>query len=175
MSQQTSKIEESQESEGVAALPDPNDLSLEQLVMVLLSERLQHLQARTEREFLELKDRQEQVSQLHKILKRINNHTSEKGELNFKDNEELKNLIESAKDLGVEINAGKDSYTNLERERLVDNIRMTIEDLNTKNDMQLQAVTRLTNERYESFQLARSIMKPIHDDKHNKAKAMVSH
>lgn len=174
MTEQAPQVINNEEIEEVAALPDSKDLSLEQLVMVLLSERLQHLQTRTEKEFLELKERQELVAKLHKILKKINNFTNEKGELFLKDNHELKQVLESAKELGVDINTGKDSYNSQERERLVDNIRMTIEDLNTKNDMQLQAVTRLTNERYESFQLARSIMKPLHDDKHNKAKAMVS-
>jgi len=66
----------------------------------------------------------------------------------------------------------KFKYNKDERDRLVENIRMTIEDLNVKNDMQLQTITRLTNERYESYQMARSILKPLHDDKINKAHAM---
>jgi len=63
-------------------------------------------------------------------------------------------------------------YSREERERLVENIRMACDDLNMENDMQIQTVTRLTNERYEAFQLARSIMKPLHEDKINKARAL---
>ena len=49
---------------------------------------------------------------------------------------------------------------------------MHIEDLNTQNDMQLQTVTQLTNERYETYQMARAIMKPLDEDKKQKARSV---
>ena len=158
-------------TEAVNNYPGYNDdLSLEALILLITAERLKHLQDNTHKELSELKKRQEQVQELHKTLKAINNATDEKGEL--KSTEELKKLFEKAKELGADVDLTKESYTKEERERLVENIRMTVDDLNVQNDMQLQTVSRLTNERYESYQMARSIMRPLHEAKTRLAQAI---
>lgn len=140
-------------------------ISLETLTLLINTERLKSLHDKTKKEFTELKERQNQVSKLHKVLKKINAETSTAGEFDCSSNEELKKLLVEAKDLGVDLKTDKFKYTKDERDRLVENLRMTIDDLNVKNDMQLQTVNRLTNERYESYQLARAILKPLHEAK----------
>lgn len=150
----------------------PDDISLEALVLLINAERLKTLQDSTAKEFKELRERQEQVRQLHDILQKLNKETSEKGDVDLKNKKELADLLKKLKDHGITFDEGKTSYNKEERERLVENIKMTIEDYNVQNEMQLQKVSRLTNERYESYQMARSILKPLHDDKHNKARAM---
>ena len=65
---------------------------------------------------------------------------------------------------------GNISFSREERDGSVENIRITADDINVMNDMQLQTISRLTNERYESYQMARSILKPLHDDKLRKAR-----
>lgn len=156
--------------------PDLNNLSLEALVLLINTERLKHLHEKTHKEFSELKKRQDQVAELHGILKKINEHTNNTGDFDCsKDtpaNTELKSLLKRAKELGADVQDGKFVYNKEERDRLVENLRMTVEDLNVMNDMQLQTVNRLTNERYESYQLARSILKPLHDAKMQSARAM---
>lgn len=157
---------------------DPKDMELEQLVFLLLTERLNQLQQKSTDEFKELKKRQDEVVQMHKVLKMINSHTNDDSELSFEMSGDLmKHLKEIKEKLGIDIqdgnvNDGKMTYSKDQRERLIDNIRMTIDDHNTKNDMQMQTVTRLINERYESYQMARAILKPIHDDKMSKARAI---
>lgn len=151
---------------------DPENLSLEALILLINTERLKYLQEKTQNEFSELKDRQAKVAELHNILKALNAATDAKGELDLTKNEELKQLLSKAKELGVDVKDGKFKFNKEERERLVENIRMTVEDLNVKNDMQLQVISRLTNERYESYQMARSILKPLHDAKTSYARAM---
>lgn len=150
---------------------DPNNLSIEALALLINTDRLKHLEKKITSEFVELKKRQDQVSYLHKLIKTINIATV-KDELDFTNNQEIKDLIKTAQEYGVEIKDGKFKYNKEERERLIENIRITAEDYNVLNDMQLQTITRFTNERYESYQLARSIMKPLHDDKTNKARAV---
>jgi hypothetical protein len=81
-------------------------------------------------------------------------------------------MLKQAKEYGVDLKDDKFKFNKEERERLIENIRLTIDDCNVLNDMQLQTITRLTTERYESYQLARSIMKPLHEDKTNKARAI---
>lgn len=157
---------------------DPKNLSLEQLSLLVLTGRLNHLQQKSQSEFKELRIRQEQVSDMHKVLKSINSNTNEKGEFVFEENDQWIAHFEKAKSHGMEIptgKKGKDGKTTIskgDRERFIENIRMTVEDLNIQNDMQIQTVTRLTNERHEAFHMARAIMKPLHDDKVNKARAV---
>lgn len=148
---------------------NPGDLSLETLVLLVNTSRLSFLRDKINTEFAELKQRQEKVSFLHKLLKKINVATSDKGE--FDSSEEIQKLLAQAKEMGVEM-LDKQHYTKEERDRLVENIQMTIEDFNVSNDMQLQAVNRLTNERYESYQLARSILKPLHEAKMQTARGV---
>ncbi|CDZ80505.1 hypothetical protein BN1013_01019 [Candidatus Rubidus massiliensis] len=151
---------------------DPNNLSLEAVTSLVLLEALETLKIKTESEFKELKDRQDLVASLHKTLKTINRYTNEKGELDISKNEELKKLLDEASKLGVEIDVNKQKYNAHEREMLVENFRITIEGLNTKNDMQLQVINQLTNKRYECFQMAKSIVKPLDEDKKNKARSI---
>lgn len=158
-------------TECVNGYKDPKDISLESLVLLVNTERLHHLENKITSEFIELKKRQDQVAYLHKLIKKINNATS-KGEFDCSQDTELQQMLQQAKEYGVDLNDGKFKFNAEEREKLVENIKMTTDDLNVLNDMQLQTVTRLTTERYESYQLARSIMKPLHEDKTSKARAM---
>lgn len=148
-----------------------SNLSLEALVLLINSERLRHLENKITSEFIELKKRQNEVSFLHKLIKTINTATN-KEEFDCTNNQELKDLLVKAKEYGVDLKEDKFKYNREERDRLIENIRITCDDINVLNDMQLQTITRLTTERYESYQLARSIMKPLHEDKVNKARAI---
>lgn len=155
----------------VSTAPKSNDLSLESLTLLINAERLRNLENKITNEFVELKKRQDKVSFLYKVLKTINNATNN-DQLDCSNHQELKDLLIKAKEAGVEIPDGKHKFNEKERERLIENIKMTSDDYNVLNDMQLQTISRLTTERYESYQLARSIMKPLHEDKVNKSRAM---
>lgn len=149
-----------------------SNLSLDTLILLIHSERLASLRDQTNKELKELSERQGKVRCLHDALRAVNQATTSKGDVDFKDKPEIIELFNKAKEHGLEVNVDKKKYNKDERDRLLENIRMTIEDLNVQNDMQLQTVQRLTNERYESYQMARSILKPLHDDKLNKARQM---
>lgn len=152
---------------------NPNrNLSLEALVLLINTERLKTLNDKTIKEFKELKERQAKVRELHEILRQINSHTSENDELDLKKTPELLEFLKKGKEHGLTIDEKKHHYKKDERDRLVSNFNMLIQDLNVQNDMQLQTTSRLTNERYESYQMARSILKPLHEDKINKARAI---
>lgn len=158
---------------GVDEPKDPKDtknMSVETLVLLLTAERLHKLEDDSRNQLDELRKRQEKVTFLHKLMKTINTATGNKGDVDFTSLTELKEMLVKAKELGVDLDENKMTYNNDERERLVENLRMTVEDFNVQNDMQLQMISRMTNERYESYQLARSILKPLHDDKVSKAR-----
>lgn len=156
---------------GVSGI-DPKNLSLEALLLLITSERLKRLETDSRKELKELQKRQQKVAFLHKLMKTINTATSPKGEFDTTAITEIQQMFSQAKEMGVQIDETKMQYNDDERDRLIENIKMTVDDLNIQNEMQLQFVTRLTNERYESYQMARNILKPLHDDKLNKARAI---
>ncbi len=151
--------------------PDNNKPSLESLVGLILTRRLSDIANESQTKIKELQDRQKIVRDLHDVMRAVNAY--DQGDIDLSKDQKLKDLLKRAKELGVDIKEGKTKYTVEERARLIDNLRMTVEDYNMQNDLQLQALTRLTSEIYESYQLAKSILKPLHDDKINKARAMV--
>jgi hypothetical protein len=65
--------------------------------------------------------------------------------------------------MGTDIRKGVKNFTKEQKDRLVGNIKMATDDLNTVVDMMLQEVSRLNNEMYESYQNARLMLKTIHD------------
>ncbi|MGA8164499.1 MAG: hypothetical protein WB791_05670 [Waddliaceae bacterium] len=149
-----------------------DELPLESLVLLTLTARFDYLQKKSQAQLTELKERQDNVAELNDIVKAINRATDADGGLDLSNQDELKDLLQKAGDYGVEIQEGKEIFNREERNRLVDNCRMTVDDLNTQNEMQLQTLSRLTNERYEMYQMARTIIKPLHEAKMSYAKAI---
>lgn len=163
-------IEAAAATEGAA--PEAGELSLEATMLLVTTDTITRLETKTREELSKLRERQGHVTFLHKVLRGINHITDAKGSFDLTDHADLIEFLEQAKELGVEVDTEKLTYTSDERQRLIENIRIASDDLNMQNDMQIQTVTRLTNERYEAFQMARSILKPLHEDKINKARAI---
>lgn len=153
---------------------DIDKLSLDSLILLLNTEKLAQLKTSTKKELDELKKRQAKVKRLHEIQRAVNKATDDKGKLDAKGSE-LQGLLQEARDLGVEIKEGKSSFSKEERDRLVDNIRMAAEDFNVENDLQIQQISRLTNERYESYQMARGILEPLARAKQSAARGIAGH
>lgn len=150
---------------------DPKSLSLESLALLINADRLKTLENNITKEFVELKARQDKVSTLYKVIKAVNSATVDDA-FDCTNDTDLQALLQKAKEYGADIKPEKLTYNRQERDRLIENIKITADELNVLNDMQLQTISRLTTERYESYQLARSIMKPLHEDKVNKARAI---
>lgn len=148
------------------------EITLEATVLLVTTDTITRLETKTREELGKLRDRQGKVTYLHKVLRGINHITDSKGSFDLTNEPEVLEFLEAAKELGIEVDTTKMTYNSDERQRLIENIRIATDDLNMQNDMQIQTVTRLTNERYEAFQMARSILKPLHEDKINKARAI---
>ena len=143
--------------------PEEDNLELENLTLSILTSFADDIQEKSKAEMDELKERQKDVRFLHNLLKLVNTASNEEGDLDISDNQEIKDLLAQAQELGVEVDLNKTTYNKDERNRLIENIKMTCEDLNMQNDMQMQTINRLTNERYELYQMAKSIIKTLHD------------
>lgn len=147
-----------------------NGMSVESLTLFMTTTRVNQLEEQMRKELKDLRKRQDKVRRLHDVLKAINKTVNEKDGINWENDKELKALLDEARKLGADIPEGKYKFNSSERMRLVENIRLTIDDFNLQNDLQMQTITRLQNERYESYQMARSILKPLHEDKINKSR-----
>ena len=145
---------------------------LEELVLMVNAEKVGELDELSRKEIAELKERQSQVRYLHDLVKVVNDQTDSKGVFNCESNDEIKHLIDQARDFGVQISADKYKFSKDEKDRLLENIHLTVEDLNTENEMQLQGISRMTNERYEAWQLARATMKVLDEAKRSQARAI---
>lgn len=154
------------------AEPKKKKVSVEATALLVGMKNITRLEQKVRDELKSLSERRNQVTTLHKLLKSLNSVTNDKGEADLSKNPEIKEMLQQAKDLGLEVPAIKDKYTKDERTRLVENLRTTCDDLNIQNDMQVQTISRITNERHEAFQMMRGILKPAHEDKINKARAI---
>ena len=151
---------------------DMTDWELEKSLFYVHALRLDHLAGVTQDEIEALTEGQDKVAKLHDIIARINAITDKDGKINVEKDSELQKLLEEAKEMGVKLSKTEGEFTDKEKERVVENIRFFIEDLNTKNDMKLQGLTRLTNEKYEMYNLTRMCLKVLDEDKKNKARAI---
>jgi hypothetical protein len=190
-------VEETVTTEVITGEPPTTDLGIEQITHLLILQKLSSLKEQFATKGLELKQRQDKVRWVHDLMQRLNKRVDKEtgvldlthkkidettGELkageSAEGDQELQGLLEvrrrlkeAAGDRGYEVKA-QGSYTKDERERMIENLRMVCDDLNLQNDLQLQDLNQLVNERYEVYQMARAVFKPLHDDKLHKARSV---
>src|ERR1700722_8358413 len=87
------------------------EYSVETLALLINAERLRYLEKKITSQFSELKKRQDQVIFLHKLIKTINLATNSNGEFDCKGNQELIDLLNKAKEFGVQVKDNKTKYT----------------------------------------------------------------
>lgn len=143
--------------------------SLESLLLEIRAARTQYIRDSIVKEVKELKERQSEVKSYHEIIAKINALTDKEGEV--KVDEELCDMLKKAVSAdgegGDKIDGGSlkilavgESYRPEDRVRIIETLRMHIEDLNTQNEMQIQSVTQFNNELFETYQMLRAIDKP---------------
>lgn len=84
--------------------------------------------------------------------------------------EDVMHSLEGLKDNKGKLKTG--NYNKEERDRWIEILRTTSDDLTMLHQMQVQVVNRLNNERNETLLMARTIMKTLHEDKLSKARAI---
>lgn len=110
-----------------------------------------------------LEKRQHKIFELYNLLQAINKAADADGALDLSNQGEVKELLQKAGDCGVEIQDGKEIFNREEKNRLVDNIRMTVDDLNTQNETDMQKITKMQNEIDEMYKVQKSVLKTLHD------------
>lgn len=168
------EVVDNEQVDGIgAAQSSTDDVSLQDMIYLVNRQLVDQIEEKLRKEFTDVQERNGKVRHLHNLLKAINAATDSKGNLDISQSPELQAMIQEANELyGLNIPADKTKFNGQERERLVENIRTTCDDLNVQSDLQLQTISRLNSERQEAYQIARSMMKAIHDDIMHKMQAM---
>jgi hypothetical protein len=149
-----------------------DDYSIHELLELIRLERTKNLNESHEKELKELTKRQAQVRFLANLKRIVTLANQDNGgfnanieelqkliaKANESENEELKTLLQDAG-----IVEGKESYTKEEKTNILDSIRLSIEQLNVLNDMQMQVVTRLESETNDTIQMCLAGQKPLNN------------
>lgn len=146
---------------------DDKRFNLEHAAAMLAADRAKRLAEKSRSELEDIKTRQQQVRFLHEALRYINAERSIEDELDWSQDPEKMELLGKMDELGVQVPNKSGKFSAQETRRLIENTKLVLRDLNDQNEIQLKLVNKLQNERYEAWQLARTIAKPLHDAKVN--------
>ncbi len=93
-----------------------------------------------------LSENQDKILKLFDLKKRINTIVDKGGMNKVENDPESQRLLG---EMGVKLSDKEGVFTN--KEDVVENIRLFIEDLSIENEMKLQQVIRFSNERFEKL------------------------
>lgn len=143
-----------------------DDVVLDRIIFKFCMDAVGQIADKMDEQLKELNDGQKKVYYLQKFIKWINANTSaDDASVTFDNSAEVQELLAKAKELGVMLDEGKLNYTSEERERLIENLHMTTDDLNTKNEALLRKSTRLEDIRHEMWQMANQLIKILQNTK----------
>ncbi len=114
----------------------------------------------------------EEVQQLLDAVRGITGITSAEEWTKVSDIIEIKRRLQEAKDLyHMDFKWPAEEFSKEEREALTSALDTSCKDCNLQNDMQMHDLNRAYQERLEILQMARGIIKALHDDKVHKSRS----
>ncbi len=160
---------ENVEAEKIDKIEDKENIkpsySLETLALLVNKQRVDQLEDKLRTNFKDLKKRQEEIKGLQSLIRALNRATDDDEKLDFTENAELKELY-IAMDKRFELSLPQGTkFAGAARERVIDNIKMAVDERNLENDLLMNTIQQLNNERNESFQMANKIIKTLNDAK----------
>lgn len=133
--------------------------------MALMARILGQAEAEAHELYLRIKHRTDDVDTLTQLMSKIN---SEKGNIDWSQNAEMKKLLEQVRALGVDIPAGKFTWTEEEKKLLKENIQMRKDSMEKitqleRTDMQrfLQEASQCHQARSNMLKLLKEVMDTI--------------
>ena len=161
------KIDKTEDKENVKP-----SYSLETLALLVNKQRVDELEGKLKTHFKDLKKLQEEIKALQSLVRTLNAATDDNENLDLDKSAEAKELYELMdKRFDLKL-PNKTKFNGSARERMVDNIKMAIDERNLENDLLMNTIQQLNSERNESFQLANKIVKTLHDAKMRQTQAL---
>lgn len=154
------------EIERITKSLESEEIDLDPLALLVYSEKLQLLESQGEDMMDEIRQTHKQIQHIHKILAKINEETDKDG--NLVPSDQLKALFDEAEEMGLSPDRSLIESNKLDfnkKERLVENLKMSVEDLNMDNETKLQRVNHLNNERFSVIQFIRKVLDSLHQTK----------
>lgn len=139
---------------------------IDSLVNAILMERLENIEKKSTKQTEKLLSIQGDMKVLGDLLSKIVAKTdSTTGEFDASGDQELQDLLEKAKGLGLEYSnpSGDLKFTKFDRDNLVANLDDLKKEKQTLMNYQIKQVEHLLTERTESYKYAHSILKTISD------------
>lgn len=124
--------------------------------MALMARILGQAEAEAHQLYLRIKDRTDAIDVLTLLMSKIN---SEKGAIDWSKNEEMKQLIEKARAIGVDIPEGKYKWTEDEKKMLKENIQMRKDSMEKVTQLERTDMQRFLQEASQCHQARSNILK----------------
>lgn len=124
--------------------------------MALMARILGQAEAEGHALYLRIKERTDNVDALTLFVSKIN---SEKGNIDWSKNEELKQLVDKARALGVDIPAGKYQWTEEEKKLLKENVQMRKDSMEKITQLERTDMQRYLQEASQCHQARSNVLK----------------
>ena len=124
--------------------------------MALMARILGQAEAEAHDLYLRIKQRTDSIDLLTALISKIN---SEKGEIDWSNNEEMKQLIEKARELGVDIPKEKYKWSEDERKLLKENIQMRKDSMEKVTQLERTDMQRFLQEASQCHQARSNVLK----------------
>lgn len=124
--------------------------------MALMARILGQAEAEAHQLYLRIKERTDAIDHLTLLISKIN---SEKGAIDWTKNEEMKQLIDRARALGVDIPEGKYKWTEDEKKMLKENIQMRKDSMEKVTQLERTDMQRFLQEASQCHQARSNVLK----------------
>lgn len=124
--------------------------------MALMARILGQAELEAHQLYLRIKERTDNVDALTLLLSKIN---SEKGAVDWSNNEEMKQLIAKAREIGVDIPEGKLSWSEEEKKLLKENIQMRKDSMEKMTQLERTDMQRYLQEASQCHQARSNVLK----------------
>lgn len=149
---------------------DSKGLTVKQLALLIVHHKLDHLKLSYLQKMLEWKENRAKIQDYTVVLSLINARVKDgKLQLEPSDSKEefkynLRAQLEQLVKDGLILNIPADGLFDAQaREGLVTNLKGMLDGFNLNNNIVIEDLQQIMNERYEAYQYARGIMKPEND------------
>lgn len=145
-------------------------IALQTLTYMVLTEHIEELSKDIKSELDKVKKGQDKVVALNTLLQTLNsltpvNNSPTDRKFDMVQAPGIGEMLAQAEKMGVKLPPGLENsqWDNETRERLTENINLTIKNLNMASEMQMQKVNRLMSEQDHARKLLASVMKNLHE------------
>lgn len=124
--------------------------------MALMARMLSQSEAEAHQLYLKIKDRTDNIDVLTLLVSKIN---SSKGDIDWSKNEEMKQLVDKVRTLGVDIPEGKYTWTEDEKKLLKENIQMRKDSMEKITQLERTDMQRYLQEASQCHQARSNVLK----------------